>query len=143
MGRRAAGRMLLAGALLALAGGAEAEAQAQVAAPAVKKDVPYVPTPPEVVQVMLEMAGVKAGDVVYDLGCGDGRIVIAAVKIRGVRGVCVDIDPERIHESRQNAQIAQVVSASNYLRDVNVSGTLTVSDKGIANTQITKALPAP
>jgi ubiquinone/menaquinone biosynthesis C-methylase UbiE len=98
--------MLLAGALLALAGGAEA--QAQVAAPAVKKDVPYVPTPPEVVQVMLEMAGVKAGDVVYDLGCGDGRIVIAAVKIKGVRGVCVDIDPERIHESRQNAQIAQV-----------------------------------
>ena len=104
MGRRAAGRLLLAGALLVLAGGA----QAQDAAPAVKKDVPYVPTPPEVVQEMLKMAGVKSGDVVYDLGCGDGRIVIAAVKIKGVRGVCVDIDPERIHESRQNAQIEQV-----------------------------------
>jgi ribosomal protein L11 methylase PrmA len=104
MGWRAGGRLVLAGVLLAVAGGAEA----QQAATAIKKDVPYVPTPPEVVQVMLEMAGVKAGDVVYDLGCGDGRIVIAAVKIKGVRGVCVDIDPERIHESRQNAQTEQV-----------------------------------
>jgi len=70
--------------------------------------VPYVATPPEVVERMLELAQVKAGDVVYDLGCGDGRIVIAAVRVRGVRGVCVDIDPERIHESRQNAGIAGV-----------------------------------
>jgi SAM-dependent methyltransferase len=68
-----------------------------------KKDVPYVPTPPEVVDAMIALAGVKRGDVVYDLGCGDGRIVIAAVRIPGVRGVCVDIDPERIRESRENA----------------------------------------
>ena len=73
-----------------------------------KKDVPFVPTPPEVVEAMVKLAGVRAGDVVYDLGCGDGRIVIAAVQVKGVRGVCVDIDPERIHESRQNAQIAGV-----------------------------------
>jgi SAM-dependent methyltransferase len=78
------------------------------APPEVEKDVPYVPTPSEVVQAMIKLAGVRAGDVVYDLGCGDGRIVIAAVKVRGVRGVCVDIDPERIHESRQNAQIEGV-----------------------------------
>jgi 23S rRNA G2445 N2-methylase RlmL len=78
------------------------------APPEVKPDVPYVPTPPEVVAAMVKLAGVRAGDVVYDLGCGDGRIVIAAVQVKGVRGVCVDIDPERIHESRQNAQIAGV-----------------------------------
>jgi SAM-dependent methyltransferase len=73
-----------------------------------KKDVPYVPTPPEVVKAMIALAAVKAGDVVYDLGCGDGRIVIAAVQIAGVRGACVDIDPERIAESRRNARAAGV-----------------------------------
>jgi SAM-dependent methyltransferase len=73
-----------------------------------KPDVPYEPTPPAVVDVMLTMANVRAGDVVYDLGCGDGRIVIAAVKTPGVRGVCVDIDPQRIAESRQNAAAAGV-----------------------------------
>jgi ribosomal protein L11 methylase PrmA len=51
---------------------------------------------------------VRSGDVVYDLGCGDGRIVITAVRIAGVRGVCVDIDPERIRESRHNAELAGV-----------------------------------
>jgi tRNA G37 N-methylase Trm5 len=79
-----------------------------LAPPPVERDVPYVPTPPEVVAAMVKLAGVRSGDVVYDLGCGDGRIVIAAAQIRGVRAVCVDIDPERIHESRQNAQIAGV-----------------------------------
>lgn len=53
---------------------------------------------------MLKLARVKAGDVVYDLGCGDGRIVIAAVRDRGARGVCVDIDPQRIAEARENAR---------------------------------------
>jgi ubiquinone/menaquinone biosynthesis C-methylase UbiE len=78
------------------------------AMPAPVKDVPYVPTPPEVVQRMIQLAGVKSGDVLYDLGCGDGRIVIAAVKMPGVRGVCVDIDPERIAESKRNAETAGV-----------------------------------
>jgi SAM-dependent methyltransferase len=86
---------------LALAGTA-------AAAPPVVKDVPYVPTPPEVVQRMIQLGGVKAGDVLYDLGCGDGRIVIEAVKTPGVRGVCVDIDPERIAESKRNAEAAGV-----------------------------------
>ena len=54
------------------------------------------------------MAQVGPGDVVYDLGCGDGRIVIAAVKERGARGVCVDIDPRRIRESQANARQAGV-----------------------------------
>jgi SAM-dependent methyltransferase len=82
----------------------------------VKGDVPYVPTPPEVVAAMVKLAGVRSGDVVYDLGCGDGRIVIAAVQVRGVRGVCVDIDPERIHESRQNAQIAGVAERIRFVQ---------------------------
>jgi len=70
-------------------------------------DVEYEPTPPEVVSAMLDLAGVKAGDVLYDLGCGDGRIPIAAAK-RGARAVCVDIDIQRIAESRVNARKAGV-----------------------------------
>jgi SAM-dependent methyltransferase len=67
-------------------------------------DVPYVPTPPEVVDKMLEMAQVGPKDLLYDLGCGDGRIVIAAAKQHGARGVGIDIDPERIAEARANAK---------------------------------------
>ena len=85
-----------------------AGAVSTAAAPPLVKDVPYVPTPPEVVERMLQMAAVKTGDVLYDLGCGDGRIVIAAVKKPGVRGVCVDIDPERIADSKRNAEAAGV-----------------------------------
>ena len=69
---------------------------------------PYVPTPPEVVDRMLAFAKVGPKDVVYDLGCGDGRIVIAAAKKFGARGVGVDIDPERINESVANARKAGV-----------------------------------
>jgi SAM-dependent methyltransferase len=75
--------------------------------PARAPDVPYEPTPPEVVEAMLELAGVAEGDVVYDLGCGDGRIVVAAAR-RGARGVGVDIDPQRIREARANAAAAGV-----------------------------------
>ena len=68
----------------------------------------YVPTPPEVVEKMLRMAGVKEGDVLYDLGSGDGRIAIAAAKQYKVRGVGIDIDPQRIREAEDNAQAAGV-----------------------------------
>lgn len=67
----------------------------------------YVPTPQEIVDEMLKLAGVKEGDVVYDLGCGDGRIVISAAKL-GARGVGVDINPQRIQESNENAKAAGV-----------------------------------
>jgi precorrin-6B methylase 2 len=69
---------------------------------------PYVPTPQDVVDRMLALAEVKQGDVVYDLGCGDGRIVITAAKQFGARGIGVDIDPERIRESQANAKAAGV-----------------------------------
>ena len=65
-------------------------------------DVPFVPTPPEVVEKMLQMAEVKAGDYVIDLGCGDGRIAIAAAK-RGAKALGVDIDPRRIEDANENA----------------------------------------
>ncbi|MEX0803534.1 MAG: class I SAM-dependent methyltransferase [Candidatus Binatia bacterium] len=78
-------------------------------------DVHYEPTSPEVVQVMLRLANVKAGEVVYDLGCGDGRIVIAAVREFGARGVCVDIDPQRIAESQKNALAAGVADHIRFL----------------------------
>jgi SAM-dependent methyltransferase len=69
---------------------------------------PYVPTPQDVVERMLALANVTKDDVVYDLGCGDGRIVITAAKRYGARGVGVDIDPARIEESIANARAAGV-----------------------------------
>jgi SAM-dependent methyltransferase len=71
-------------------------------------EVPYVPTPEEVVLEMLKMAGVTQNDIVYDLGCGDGRIVITAAKVFGARGVGVDNDPSLIRESNENARKAGV-----------------------------------
>lgn len=74
----------------------------------IKLDVPYEPSSEEVVGTMLEIAQVGNTDVVYDLGCGDGRIVITAVQKKGARGVGVDLDPERIKESLENARKANV-----------------------------------
>src|SRR5687767_7412447 len=76
--------------------------------PDVTNLAPYVPTPDDVVDRMLTFAKVTRKDVVYDLGCGDGRIVIAAAKKYGARGIGVDIDPERINESIANARMAGV-----------------------------------
>jgi SAM-dependent methyltransferase len=81
---------------------------AQEATPARQPDVPYVPTTEEAVQEMLKLAGVKKTDIVYDLGCGDGRIVIAAAKNHGARGVGIDINPIRISEAKENARKAGV-----------------------------------
>ena len=67
-------------------------------------DVVYVPTPPAVVEKMLEIAKVGKGDVLYDLGSGDGRIPVTAAKLFGIRSVGIDIDPERIREANDNAR---------------------------------------
>jgi SAM-dependent methyltransferase len=72
-----------------------------------KKIVPFVPTPQEVVDKMVELAGVKKGDVVYDLGSGDGRIVITAAK-KGAKAVGFDVDGDLVKESRANIQKAGV-----------------------------------
>lgn len=80
----------------------------KAAAPPRDPDVPYVPTTPEAVEAMLKLGQVKKTDLLYDLGCGDGRIVIAAAKNFGARGVGIDIDPQRIKEARENARRAGV-----------------------------------
>jgi ubiquinone/menaquinone biosynthesis C-methylase UbiE len=74
-------------------------------------DVPFVPTRQEIVEEMLRVAGVKPGDVVYDLGSGDGRIVITAAEKFGARAIGVDIDPQRIAEANANAKRAGVEKA--------------------------------
>ncbi len=70
-------------------------------------DVPYVPTPQNVVDRMIDMARVGPQDVVYDLGCGDGRLVITAAQ-RGARGVGIDLNPVRIEEANRNARAAKM-----------------------------------
>jgi hypothetical protein len=79
----------------------------------VRLDVPYVPTPENVVEEMLKIAGVKEGDVVYDLGCGDGRIVVTAVKkFKAKKGLGIDIDPQRTPRSRTRRSSARGTSSS-------------------------------
>jgi cyclopropane fatty-acyl-phospholipid synthase-like methyltransferase len=88
-------------------------------------DVPYVPTPPEVVEAMLKLAGVKKGDFVIDLGCGDGRIVVMAAEKFGARAIGYDLDPERIQEANENAKKAGVTDRVKFVEknlfDVDVS----------------------
>lgn len=77
-------------------------------------DVPYVPTQQAVVDAMLDLAGIKAGNVHYDLGCGDGRIVISAAK-RGAIATGIDLDPERIKEANENAKEAGVTDKVTFI----------------------------
>jgi len=87
-----------------------------IAQEAVHKDVPYVPTPPEVVETMLKLGGVTKGDILYDLGCGDGRIVVMAAQRFGIaRGTGIDIDPDRIKEAQENARQAGVTDRVRFL----------------------------
>jgi len=79
-----------------------------------KLDVPYVPTPQPIVDKMLDLAKVGKNDVLYDLGCGDGRIVITAAKERGARGTGIDINPVRIQEAKQNAKDAGVADKAEF-----------------------------
>jgi SAM-dependent methyltransferase len=82
----------------------------------VQKDVPFVPTPQPVVDEMLRLADPKEGETLYDLGCGDGRIVVTAAKRYKVKGIGVDIDPERIKESNENAQNSGVTDRVKFLQ---------------------------
>jgi SAM-dependent methyltransferase len=100
--RRIAIPVLLAVAALLSAGPLAAQRAPKLRSP----DVRYEPSSPEIVTAMLKLAEVKPADLVYDLGCGDGRIPIAAAKQFGARGVGIDIDPERIQEATENARKA-------------------------------------
>ncbi len=80
-------------------------------------DVRYEPSSPAITQAMLELAGVTKHDVVYDLGCGDGRVVIAAAQKFGARGIGIDIDPQRIKEARENARKAGVTGKVKFLNE--------------------------
>ena len=101
-------RLVLAAATLAgCSAGVPWASDSEPAGP-VKLDVIFVPTDLSIVNAMLTLAGVTRDDVVYDLGCGDGRIVIAAAKEFGARGVGVDLDPRRIREARAHADRAGV-----------------------------------
>jgi methylase of polypeptide subunit release factors len=88
-------------------------------------DVPYVQSRTKVVDGLLKLAGVKKGDVLYDLGCGDGRIVVTAAKDFGATGVGVDLDPQRIAEANANANAAGVADQAKFvtadLFDVDLS----------------------
>lgn len=99
-------------------------------------DVPYVPTPHDVVARMLEIAKVNSNDVVYDLGSGDGRIVITAAQKRGARGVGYDLNPERIKEANENAQKAGVTDRVRF-----VEGDLFQADIGEATVVTLYLLP--
>jgi len=94
-------------------------------------DVHFVPTPQEVVVEMLRMARVTKDDVVYDLGCGDGRVVITAAKMFGARGVGVDLDPVRVKESNENAIKAGVIDRVKFFQqdlfEINLSEATVVS----------------
>lgn len=105
VGALGAAPMLAAGPFLARSGTAVPE-----------PDVIFVPTPDDVVSKMLELAQVSAQDTVYDLGCGDGRIVITAARKYRARAVGIDIDPERIAEARENAQQAGVADRVRFVR---------------------------
>ena len=87
----------------------------QGAAPARSPDVPFVPTPQNVVEAMLKLADVKKGDILYDLGSGDGRMVITAAKLYGVKGTGIDIDPQRIQEANANAKKEGVENMVHFL----------------------------
>ncbi|MDX1480517.1 MAG: class I SAM-dependent methyltransferase [Woeseiaceae bacterium] len=98
--------------LLPLAGVAQEAAVGEI-----EPDVPYVPTPYRVVEAMLDVADVGPDDVVYDLGSGDGRIVIAAARDRGAKGIGVEIDPQYIQMARLNARADGVNDKVTFVQD--------------------------
>ena len=106
-----------------------ATAQTQTAR---RPDVIYVPTPQVVVDSMLQVANVTKNDIVYDLGCGDGRIPVTAAKKYGAHAVCIDIDPQRIKEANENVannkvgHLVQVVEGDLFQQDLSKATVVTL-----------------
>ena len=119
---------------------------AQQAAPARQPDVIFVPTPNDVVNAMLKLANVSTTDVVYDLGSGDGRIVITAAKMYGAHGVGIDIDPERTREATANAAkngVADKVTFRTedlFLADISPATVVTLYLSGPVNARLAPKL---
>jgi SAM-dependent methyltransferase len=103
-------------ALTLLGGCAAAPSAPPTAAERPKLDVVWVPSPPEVVTAMLDAAKVGPSDLVYDLGCGEGEILIAAAQRYGARGVGVDLDPDRIRNAKANAARAGVTNRVTFIQ---------------------------
>jgi SAM-dependent methyltransferase len=128
-----AGRTILALAALVLAGCTAAETpgsspqQAASSAPLREPDVPYEPSPHQVVRQMLELAQVGPNDIVYDLGSGDGRIPIAAARDFGARGVGIDLNPRLVARAIDNA------------REAGVSGRVTFRNEDLFEAKISEA----
>ena len=124
-------RLLAVALTIVVAGLGVTSAFAQAAAPSRRPDVIYVPTPEAVVEAMLQVANVTKNDVVYDLGCGDGRIPVTAARKYGARGVCFDIDPERIKEATANVaknnvgNLVKVVHADLFEQDLSGASVIT------------------
>jgi ribosomal protein L11 methylase PrmA len=102
--------VLALAAALSFAASSPAVAQAQRQPASQTPDVIFVPTPQDVVEDMLRLANVQKGDVLYDLGSGDGRIAITAARKYGIKATGIDIDPERIREANDNAKKAGVTN---------------------------------
>jgi SAM-dependent methyltransferase len=134
-------RSLAVALAIALAAALPAVAQ-QAAAPQRAPDVIFVPTPPDVVDAMLKLAKVTSSDVVYDLGSGDGRILIAAAKTYGARGVGIDIDPERVREATATARsngLADKVSFVNedlFTADISPATVVTIYLSPVVNARL-------
>ena len=121
--------------VLAPVAGAQAQQQQQLRKP----DVIFVPTQDVTVQGMLDLAGVGPNDVVYDLGCGDGKIVIAAAK-RGARAIGVDIDPQRVKEATENVKAAGVQDKVTIIHGDIFDPALKISDATVVTLYLLQSL---
>lgn len=117
LSRGAAACLLLVGLLAPGGGAAQRGGRRKRARPSHKSDVIFVPTPPETVEEMLRLAEIKAGDVLYDLGSGDGRIPIRAAVKYGIRAVGIEIDPKLVAESEAAARAAGVAERVSFRRE--------------------------
>ena len=121
------------------AGAARAQTVIDTHTPLRERDVIFVPTHEEAAAVMMRLAGVTKSDVVYDLGCGDGALVIAAAKL-GARAVGIDIDPKRIAEATVNVRAAGVQDRVTLIRGDIFDATLTIRDATVVTLYLLQTL---
>jgi cyclopropane fatty-acyl-phospholipid synthase-like methyltransferase len=128
---------LLAAVLLAPAASAQTVIESNT--PLRQRDVIFVPTREAVANAMMELAGVTKDDVVYDLGCGDGALVVAAAK-RGARVIGVDIDPQRIQEATENVRAAGVADRVTLIRGDIFDPAIAIGDATVVTLYLLQSL---